>query len=148
VKIEVDQPERFVGRHRAGDRPQPDRAVAAEDECDLAIAPHPAHRSRELQRVGHDRLNVLRSGMVAIGPPAVAGEIAVIDDVEICLSQTSTRPAFRSACGAFSWPGATAPALLGVPMMPTVPRTPRLLPAHRYDRSNDLGDSVGDPAFD
>ena len=106
MDVEVDEADPPALGQVPGHRAEPDGAVAAEHERQLAGGQRRAHALGGLARAGHDGRQILRVRLLAVGPPAPHRRIAVIDDRDAAAREPASRPAARSARGAFSCPGA------------------------------------------
>ena len=89
VEVEVEEPDPIPARHRAGDRSDPDRAVAAQHEREVVAREHVGNAVGDRPSSGNDALEVLGERALAIGTPAEPGHVAAIGDRQPCLLEAA-----------------------------------------------------------
>ena len=100
--IEVDQPDALTLAHMACDRADPDGAVSAQYERDLAARDRRRHAARRVLDDLDDRLDVLRAGLLAIGRQRHTGRSPSSRTTSPADRMAPSRPASRNALGACS----------------------------------------------
>ena len=89
VEVEVEEPDPTPARHRAGDRSDPDRAVATQHEREFVAREHVGNAVGDRPSSGYDALEVLCERPLAIGTPAESGHVAAIGDRQPCLLEAA-----------------------------------------------------------